>query len=200
MRFLSPRSACWKAIWSPRHPDTGIEHVCLVGRTADSALLAIDEDGEPFRLGYRLSWDAQGRLRRADLRSCKGLARRRLALRGDAAGHWTDGSGTPLPALDGCVGIDIWPTPLTNSFPLWRAGLRVGERRGFRMAWVRAPELVVQAKAQAYTRCADRLYRFESLDGSGFECLLRADEEGLVLDYPGLFERIGPAAATAKAQ
>lgn len=190
MRFLSPRSACWKAIWSPRHPDTGIEHVCLVGRTADSALLAIDEDGEPFRLGYRLSWDAQGRLRRADLRSCKGLARRRLALRGDAAGHWTDGSGTPLPALDGCVDIDIWPTPLTNSFPLWRTGLQTGERREFRVAWVRAPALIVEPKAQAYTRCEGDVVLFESLDGSGFRSRLSLDDAGLVRDYPGLFQRV----------
>ena len=43
-------------------------------------------------------------------------------------------------------------TQITNSFPIWRSQLRVGERREFRMAWISAPELTVEAKAQAYSR------------------------------------------------
>jgi hypothetical protein len=44
---------------------------------------------------------------------------------------------------------------------------------------------------QAYTRLGDRLYLFEALDASGFKAELAVDEEGIVLDYPQLFRRIG---------
>ena len=86
--------------------------------------------------------------------------------------------------------IDIWPTPFTNSFPIRRVPLEVGERREFRMAWVFAPDLTVSPQPQAYTQLADRLYLFESLVGSGFSAELPVDEDGIVLDYPGLFRRV----------
>jgi len=86
--------------------------------------------------------------------------------------------------------IDIWPTPFTNSFPIRREPMAVGERRQFRMTWVFAPDLTVYPQPQAYTRLAERLYLFENLDGSGFRAELRVDEDGVVLDYPGLFRRI----------
>ena len=58
------------------------------------------------------------------------------------------------------------------------------------MAWIAAPVLTVQAVPQAYTRLEARLYRFESLDSSGFEAALPVDEDDLVLDYPGVFRRV----------
>jgi hypothetical protein len=86
--------------------------------------------------------------------------------------------------------IDIWPTPFTNSFPILREPMAVGERRSFRMAWVLGTELTVKPQAQAYTRVRDRLYLFENLDGSGFKAELPVDEDGIVLDYPELFRRV----------
>jgi hypothetical protein len=80
--------------------------------------------------------------------------------------------------------IDIWPTPFTNSFPICREPLTVGERREFKMAWIRAPDLTVHPQPQAYTRLAERLYVFENLDGSGFRAELPVDEDGIVMDYP----------------
>jgi hypothetical protein len=58
------------------------------------------------------------------------------------------------------------------------------------MAWVSAFDMTVRAQPQAYTRLEEHLYRFENLDGSGFHADLRVDDQGLVIDYPGLFRRI----------
>lgn len=193
MRFDAPRHVCWTQTWNADHPGIGLEHVVVTAGAADSSLIAIDEDGEPFRLTYRLSWDSRGSLRRAELRTLKGSEHRRLLLTVDDAGQWTDHRGERLHRLDGCVDIDIWPTPLTNSFPIWRSSLSIGERREFRMAWVSAPSLALEAKPQAYTRLDDRLFLFESLDQTGFQASLRVDEDGFVVDYPGLFRRVPPA-------
>ncbi len=67
------------------------------------------------------------------------------------------------------------------------------------MAWVSAPDLEVVAKPQAYTRLEDRLYLFESLDGTGFKAMLPVDEDGLVTEYPELFRRVSLTARQSSA-
>src|SRR5690606_36456281 len=104
--------------------------------------------------------------------------------------HWRHDDGRTIDDLDGCMDIDIWPTPFTNSFPIRREPLDVGERRQFLVAWVLAPDLTVQRQAQAYRRLAEQSYLFENLDGSGVKPVITVDDDGIVLDYPGLFRRV----------
>ena len=78
-----------------------------------------------------------------------------MTLHTDGEGHWRERDGRAIAELDGCRDIDIWPTPFTNSFPIRRETLALGERRQFRMAWVFAPDLTVHAQPQAYTRLAE---------------------------------------------
>jgi hypothetical protein len=59
------------------------------------------------------------------------------------------------------------------------------------VAWVSAPALTVRPMRQGYTRLADRRYRFENLDGTGFRADLTVDEQGVVVDYDGVFRRVG---------
>jgi hypothetical protein len=110
------------------------------------------------------------------------------SLRTDGRSHW-ECDGRRVVDLDGCLDIDIWPTPFTNTFPIRREPMPVGERREFRMAWIFGPDLTARAQPQAYTRVADRCYLFENLDGTSFSAELAVDEGGIVLDYPGLFRR-----------
>jgi hypothetical protein len=187
------RTICWTPIWNKQQEGVGFEHLILAERVADSVVLAVDEERGPFRLSYRLSWDESWRLREAELVLATERATRSLSLRTDGQGHWRHANGGTLAELDGCIDIDIWPTPFTNSFPIRREPMRVGERREFLMAWVFAPDLTVHPQAQAYTRLAERLYLFESLDESGFKAELPVDEDGIVLDYPDLFRRVQTA-------
>jgi hypothetical protein len=184
------RTICWQPTWNDSSPGLGLEHLLLAQGQADSVVLAIDEDGEPFRLAYRLYWDDAWQLRSADFFLAKAGVNRLLSLRTDGKGHWQDGEGRPLAELDGCMDIDIWPTPFTNSFPILREPMAVGERRSFRMAWVLGTDLALKPQAQAYTRVSGRLYLFENLDGSGFKAELPVDKDGIVLDYPELFRRV----------
>ena len=184
------RAICWVPIWNKDRKGLGLEHLLLAERRADSAVLAFDEEHGPFRLTYRLTWNESWRLRDAELVVATERYTRTLSLQTDGQGYWRYGDGRPINELDGCVDIDIWPTPFTNSFPIRRATMAVGERRQFRMAWVFAPDLTVQPQSQAYTRLADRLYLFENLDGSGFKAELPLDEDGIVLNYPNLFQRV----------
>jgi uncharacterized protein len=185
------RAICWIPIWNEQREGTGLEHLLLREGSADGLILAFDEQGQPFRLSYQLAWDEQWRLRAARLLVTTEQTTRSLHLETDGAGGWRSGDGREMPELAGCVDIDIWPTPFTNTFPIRRQPLALGQRREFVMAWVSAPELTVRPKRQGYTRLAKRRYLFENLDGSGFRAELAVDEDGVVLDYEGMFRRVG---------
>jgi uncharacterized protein len=184
------RTICWMPMWNKDREGVGLEHLLLAEHVADSIILAFDEQHGPFRLTYHLTWNELWRLCDAEIVVATNSFIRSLSLKTDGQGHWLDSDNRAITELDGCIDVDIWPTPFTNSFPIRRELMAVGERREFRMAWVFAPDLTVHPQRQAYTRLAERLYLFENLDGSGFRAELPVDEDGIVLDYPDLFRRV----------
>ncbi len=184
------RTICWMPIWNKDREGVGLEHLLLSGCVADSVILAYDQEHGPFRLTYRLTWDDSWQVRDAEFVLTTERSTRSLSLQTDGRGHWRHGDGRAIDDLDGCMDIDIWPSPFTNSFPIHREPMAIGEQRQFRVAWISAPQLTVQPQPQGYTRLADRLYLFESLDGSGFRAELPVDEDGIVVDYPDLFRRV----------
>lgn len=190
MPMSQSRTVCWTPTWNKAHEGVGLEHLILHERGADSVVLAVDEERGPFRLTYRLVWDDVWRFREAELALVTDISTQSLSLRTDGQGLWRGNDNQMLGNLDGCIDIDIWPTPFTNSFPIRREPMTVGERREFRMAWIFGPELRVEPQPQAYTRLGERLYLFENLDGGGFSAELPVDEDGIVLDYPALFRRV----------
>jgi hypothetical protein len=181
-----PRAVLWKHLWSPA--GDGLEHLVERARSVDSVVVWTGEDGQPCRLAYRVEWDARGCTRGLWAELAEPDGARRLELTADGSGSWRV-DGRAMTSLDGCLDVDLWPTPFTNSLPIRRLELRTGEAAEIRVAWVAAPELEVSARAQRYARVGATSFRFESLD-DGFAVELTVDEHGLVLLYPGLFRRI----------
>ena len=93
--------------------------------------------------------------------------------------------------LAGCVDVDLSVTPATNTLPIRRLSLAVGESAEVTAAWVRFPELSVEPLHQRYTRRAENRYLYEGLD-SDFSAELTVDEQGLVTHYPGGWEMWTP--------
>ena len=184
------RTICWIPTWNSSREGIGLEHLLLTQNKADSVVLAIDDKRGPFRLVYRLYWNEEWQLRSAEFSVATNGSSASLSLKTDGHGHWQDGQGHRLVELDECMDIDIWPTPFTNSFPIRRQPMSLGERCLFRMAWVFGSDLTVRPQPQAYTRVAEKLYLFENLDGSSFQAELQVDEDNIVLDSPELFRRV----------
>jgi uncharacterized protein len=106
-------------------------------------------------------------------------------------GEWYDAQVEELPQLEGCIDIDFQMTPFTNSLPIRRTPLEIGETRRFRMAYIPADTLEPYPDEQIYTRLSERVYRFENGEGVDyFAADITVDENGLVTDYPGLFARV----------
>ena len=175
----------------------GLEHLRLsiepAGVRADSLIVAVDDGGRPFRARYVVECDEDWTVRTARIDVLEEPARE-LNIRADGHGHWNDtATGAALP-LDGCVDIDVYPSPFTNTLPLRRfADAAVGRPVAIDVAWVALPELTVQVAPQEYTllerRADGTRWRFRALD-SDFTAELAADANGVVLDYPGIARRV----------
>ena len=91
------------------------------------------------------------------------------------------------PEFEDCVDVDLSFTPSTNTLPIRRLGLEVGEEAEIAVAWLVWPELRFQRAVQSYTRLAKDRYRYKQGD---FEAALTVDEHGLVLEYGDLWKAV----------
>jgi len=179
------RSVRWHAVTG-----NGIEQLDL--RFNDASIEAVgtvvgDRNEARFGLRYRIRCDRNWCVREAIVEASFLPP---LHLIADGKGRWRKDSGEAIPALDGCVDVDIAATPYTNTLPIRRLGLSQGERRQIRVAYVSAPDLGLSPVDQAYT-CITPMqqYRYEGLS-SGFSTEITVDADGLVLEYPELFRRL----------
>jgi uncharacterized protein len=138
--------------------------------------------GRYFGLFYRIKLDENGHTRSVRIERADG---RTLELFADGAGGWSDDRAEPIAALRGALDVDIWPTPMTNSLPIWRTDWTDQPQR-FAMAWIDATTFDYRREEQIYTRLDAHRFRFQSAD---FEAVLETDANGLVTTYPGLFVR-----------
>jgi len=169
--------------------EAGLEHVDVRpadGGIAVSGVVIAQEEGTRFGLSYRLRLDALWHTKDVVVRTTSGHV---LHLESNGKGSWQE-NGKDRPDLQGCIDIDIQATPLTNTLPIRRLGMKTGESTEIRLCYITVPDLTVFPSDQRYTAIdSTLLYRFESIE-SGFTAELPVDEDGFVLDYPGLFKRL----------
>jgi hypothetical protein len=92
-------------------------------------------------------------------------------------------------SVEGCDFFDLGHSPLFNSLPVLRDGLLdEGPARDYLMRWVSVPDLAVYESQQRYEPLGGRRVRFHD---SSFVGDLTFDEDGLVVRYEGLAERVG---------
>jgi uncharacterized protein len=193
--------AClWRRLDQP-----GFERCELVREAAGWSLrgtvLALEED-RSAEARYQIFCDEAWRTIGAEveLRDLTGVRTLRLEVRGGkgGGGRWlaTDSAssfqaGREVETVRGAIDVDLGWSPSTNTFPIRRLNLEVGERSGpIVAAWVRFPELTVEPLPQEYERLAARRYRYTSAGGR-FTTEIEVDEEGLVVDYGGIWRREG---------
>jgi len=184
------RSVFWRPI-----DEIGLEHLALSilpdRIEADGLILQTKAGRGAFRARYRIVADRHWTMRSCDISVEEPDApERRLELRVDGHGRWRDAAnGSELPALEGCREVDIQVSPFTNSLPIGRLRLDPGESADIAVAYIAVPELALAPAPQRYTRLGPDRYRYEALD-TGFMADIAIDADGLVLDYPGIFQRV----------
>ena len=143
---------------------------------------------DPYRLDYRLRTGPDFVTETLELWLLRGGALKRLLLARSPDGSWT-ADDRPLPEVDGALDCDLGLSPLTNTMPVLRAGLldAGAQPHDFVMAWVAVPDLTVHRSEQRYEPIDRHHVRY--VDPS-FEAVLEVDDDGLVVHYPELAERI----------
>lgn len=151
-------------------------------------------DGLPVEVTYTIRVDREWQTRLVKVKQVHvGIvpgfsSTRRCTLKRDEFGRWTATSGNDRPQLSGIhflTDIDIQITPASNTLPIRRLNLTVGESAEVTAAWFRIPDFQVEPLRQRYTRTAVDTYRYESLDHD-FTATLTVDDLGLVINYdPG---------------
>ncbi len=176
------RAVLWK-----RLDVAGLER-CVVARERDgwslSGTIVVERPCVDVR--YALHCDTGWRTRAVRVRAAGAAGERGLELEADGRGRWSSG-GRELEALRGLLDVDLQLTPATNTLPIRRLALALGQEAEVTAAWVRFPELDVVPLTQRYARVEPELYRYAS---PGFSAEIAVDELGLVTRYGALWERV----------
>ncbi|WP_020180653.1 putative glycolipid-binding domain-containing protein [Methylopila sp. M107] len=186
--FRPPRPLT--ARWRSLETDGGLDHVTI--EVAQDRLVARgavvgSRGGTPYGVYYRIDMTHGWGVREVAIGAADG---RGLHLLTDGKGHWATGNGEPLPALAGCVDVDLAGTPFTNTLPIRRRIWSKGERAELKMAYIPFDTFEPAPDGQTYA-CLEpgRRFLYQASDRS-FEAELAIDDDGFVTDYPSLFTRV----------
>lgn len=176
----------WRRLDVPGWEEACVERTVTGWRLTGE--LEVEEAGLVARIRYAIECDPEWRTRSALVEGQAGGAPIRFALAADGAGQWTR-DGAPLPDLSGSLDVDLGFTPATNTLPIRRLALAIGESAPVRSAWLRFPEVRLEPLEQTYTRDAEQCFRYRALvDGEPFCARLDTDVFGRVVRYEGLWE------------
>jgi hypothetical protein len=143
-----------------------------------SGLILQAHQDSPYVVRYSVEVDEAWRTRAVKV-EVENDGQHRVTLGADGAGHWSC-DGERLPTIDNCLDVDLEWSPSTNTLPIRRLRLALGETKAVTAAWVRFPSLEVQRLEQSYERLDKRRYRYRS---GRFTADLAVDDDGVVLQY-----------------
>ena len=177
-------SILWRRVDSPGMERSELAQTADGFRLAGTSLLTFAD--RPVEIRYSIALDADWTTRIVGVHIRTPHENRSVALRSDGDGNW-EAAGDPVPGLSGAVDIALAWTPATNTIPIRRLNLEVGEVGNVSVASIPFPERDVVARSQTYERTAARRFRFTSGD---FSTDLTVDEHGFVTAYPGRWTSI----------
>lgn len=89
-------------------------------------------------------------------------------------------NGDKRPDLGECVDVDLGWSPSTNTLPIRRLRLGIGQSAETTALWVRFPELSIAPLVQSYQRTSVGIYEYRS---ANFAAELTVDQYGRVTRY-----------------
>ena len=183
------------AAWRHREARDGFEVVFLetgeTGHRLRGCTSAV-EDGEPWVVRYEIALDGAWRTTTALVAGQSPRVEHEVRLECDGSGRWRV-DGVAAPHLDGCLDVDLESSSCTNTLPIHRLRLAVGQGADAPAAYVRALDLDVERLEQRYARVEDdgARQRFDyAAPVFAYEGRLVYDADGLVVDYPGIAVRV----------
>jgi hypothetical protein len=144
-----------------------------------------------FSASYDLVTDEVGATRRLSLTVTLAERERQLSIARDEESMWLvqDHSGqTSRSAFDGALDVDVIFSPFFNALPVRRTGVYRGDGDSVTLpvVYVRVPDLSVDVATISYSPGSDGI----KLHSPVTDTTITVDNDGFILDYPGLATRI----------
>jgi uncharacterized protein len=143
-------------------------------------------DHQPCRLDYQVICDSAWRTLSAKVEGWLGKTVVSIQIRTEPTHRWWLNE-VEQPEVKGCVDLDLNFSPSTNTLPIRRVDLAIGESAEVNAAWLRFPSFKLERLSQQYRRLGETAYQYESAGGQ-FVADLKVNRSGFVVDYPGLWQ------------
>jgi hypothetical protein len=179
------RVIAWQRLDTP-----GVEYADLtVSPLRIEGEIVLFDEGTPSAVSYLIDCDEAGVTSRAvvRLKHQGALTVRTLVRLRDGA--WRV-DGIEAPELAGICDVDVAVTPSTNTLPIRRLGLAIGQGVEVTAAWIQFPSLDVVPLRQSYRRLDQERYTYDAPDHD-FRANLTVDPDGVVQTYGALWARLG---------
>jgi hypothetical protein len=147
-----------------------------------------------FSASYDLVTDDRGATKRLSLTVTLAERERQLSIARDEEGMWLvqdHQNQTKREAYDRALDIDVIFSPFFNALPIRRTGLHQrADSISLPVVYVRLPELSVEQSTISYSSEGSGAGGGIKLVSPVADTTITVDDEGFILDYPGLAERI----------
>jgi len=151
------------------------------------------EQTPAFGASYDLVTDDSGVTKRLSLNVTLAERDRQMSLSRDEEDMWlvTDQHGESRGAFEGALDVDVVFSPFFNALPIRRTGLyRVAESVKLPVVYVYLPELTVAPATIGYTSSGPEAGEGIKVHSPVADTTVVVDDEGFIIEYPGLAERI----------
>jgi uncharacterized protein len=139
----------------------------------------------PTRIDYKVKTTLEWQTQNAEISMLLGKRLTTVHLEVTPKQEWLL-NGKKLESFTGLFDIDLGITPSTNTLPINRLKLELGQHAELTAVWIRFPELTIEPLPQRYTRLESNAYRYDNADGS-FSADLTLDDLGIVETYGNLW-------------
>ncbi len=145
-------------------------------------------EGQPGFIDYQIHCTRQWQTRLVAINQTYNHDSQRLTVMHSPTYGWS-ANGHQIAFPDDVQDIDLEISPATNTLPIRRLNLEVGQSAAVNAVWVRFPSLKLELLHQRYTRLDTHHYHYEA-PALDFTARLEVDDEGVIVDYEGLWRRV----------
>jgi len=179
------RTIVWQALSWP----STVVHTHTIDNYIHGHGLAVGKTDSniPFAMEYDLALSAGWDIREMSIRS---LLDKRIIKLVHEGNQWYNGEGKHLAEFDGVELVDISISPFTNTLPIKRLQFEGEQPQKIDIIYFDENKFSLRRVQQIYSRVDEQTYRYQDTLLPDFTSEITVDEEGLVIDFPGIFRRV----------